>query len=474
MKSVRTRPLAVALLSLAMTAGVIGSAVGPARAAYNPSSPPYPVDPNNATSLAIFDVSTGTVVDHGSSSTPLSSYYFVAKDNVNQSGTKASLSGYLAEANKAPGSWSGELLGAATSYPVAGHSTPTALGGSTDTFDALAGSYPNTAPSSSDFFQLYQLRVKTTFPAPQSTSYAFGDIQIDPAAHTWRVAGSGATAPPVQTAPGAPTGVSAVAHNGSATVFFTAPASNGGSDITSYKVTASTGETTSSTGSPVTLSGLSNGTSRTFTVQAVNSVGSGPASGASNPVVFFTTRVTAAVTSVINSGGSFALRGQLSGGSVASRRVVATITTAGHGSRTLALTTGSTGAYSTSVPATYNTSVVVRYAGSATQTSATSSLVRTAVRTVVRITSPKTGTRTTVRKVTITGTTSPNKAGQYVTVYERKSTGYVKLVSVKVASNGTYRYVRTFTKATHVLQVRIAAVTYNSAGTSNTVTLYEV
>ena len=46
---------------------------------------------------------------------------------------------------------------------------------------------------------------------------------------------------PARCRPGAPTGVSAVAGNGQATVSFTAPASNGGSAITRYTVTASPG-----------------------------------------------------------------------------------------------------------------------------------------------------------------------------------------------------------------------------------------
>jgi hypothetical protein len=96
-------------------------------------------------------------------------------------------------------------------------------------------------------------------------------------------------APP--TAPVAPTGVTAVAGNGSASVTWTAPA-NGGSPITSYTVTPYAGTTalpsTTVTGTPpapaATVSGLTNGTSYTFTVTATNAVGTSPASNASNAV----------------------------------------------------------------------------------------------------------------------------------------------------------------------------------------------
>ena len=70
------------------------------------------------------------------------------------------------------------------------------------------------------------------------------------------------------------TAQSATAVDGTATITFTPPTDNGGANVTSYTVISSPGNySVTSSGSPVTISGLTNGTSYTFQIYATNSVG---------------------------------------------------------------------------------------------------------------------------------------------------------------------------------------------------------
>ncbi|WP_088187109.1 fibronectin type III domain-containing protein [Desulfosporosinus sp. FKA] len=85
--------------------------------------------------------------------------------------------------------------------------------------------------------------------------------------------------------PGAPTIGTATVGNGQATISFTAPTTDGGSAITGYTVTSSPGGLTATgTSSPITVSGLANGTAYNFTVTATNAAGTSAPSAASNSI----------------------------------------------------------------------------------------------------------------------------------------------------------------------------------------------
>ena len=92
------------------------------------------------------------------------------------------------------------------------------------------------------------------------------------------------------TVPGAPTAVTGTPGNGTVALGWSAPASNGGSPITGYRITPFIGTTaqtailTGSTATSYTVTGLTNGTAYTFTVAAINANGTGAASSASAPI----------------------------------------------------------------------------------------------------------------------------------------------------------------------------------------------
>ncbi|WP_168118779.1 S-layer homology domain-containing protein [Paenibacillus sp. HB172176] len=89
------------------------------------------------------------------------------------------------------------------------------------------------------------------------------------------------------TVPAVPTNAAATAGNGSATITFTPPDDNGGSPITGYEVFDSGGKqvaTASSDATSVAITGLTNGTSYTFTVKAKNAKGYSDSSAPSNSV----------------------------------------------------------------------------------------------------------------------------------------------------------------------------------------------
>jgi len=85
-------------------------------------------------------------------------------------------------------------------------------------------------------------------------------------------------------APDEPTSVSASAGDTEATVSFTAPSNVGGSAVTGYVATSNDGIGATGSSSPITVTGLSNGTSYTFRVWALNAFGYSAPSAASGSV----------------------------------------------------------------------------------------------------------------------------------------------------------------------------------------------
>lgn len=85
-------------------------------------------------------------------------------------------------------------------------------------------------------------------------------------------------------APDQATGVTGTAGDTSVSVAFTAPSDVGGAAVTGYRVQSNNGIGASGSASPITVTGLTNGTSYTFNVWAINAFGWSTASDASGSV----------------------------------------------------------------------------------------------------------------------------------------------------------------------------------------------
>jgi len=152
--------------------------------------------------------------------------------------------------------------------------TPATSGGKATTFTVTStpGSY--TASGSSSPIVVTGLQ--------SSTQYTYAVTATGPLGTS--SASSASSAVTATTVPQAPTIGTATGGDAQASVTFTAN-STGGSAITEYTITSSPGNITASGAtSPVVVTGLTNGTSYTFTAVATNANGSSTASSASNSI----------------------------------------------------------------------------------------------------------------------------------------------------------------------------------------------
>ena len=117
-----------------------------------------------------------------------------------------------------------------------------------------------------------------------TTYYFTADAVNDANLHSAASAEASATPAAPVTAPGAPRGLTATAGDAQVSLSWKAPGSDGGAAITSYRVYQGTSKkpVASVTGTAATVKSLSNGTTYSFKVTAVNKAGEGPASGAAS------------------------------------------------------------------------------------------------------------------------------------------------------------------------------------------------
>ena len=115
-----------------------------------------------------------------------------------------------------------------------------------------------------------------------SSSYTFTVVSTNAAGNSIVSWPTGAVSVCACTVPSSPSGIIATKGNSQVSIAFTAPVSDGGTAITGYTVTASPGGTSATgTESPLLVTGLTLGTSYTFTVVATNAIGNSLSSTAS-------------------------------------------------------------------------------------------------------------------------------------------------------------------------------------------------
>jgi len=183
----------------------------------------------------------------------------------------------------------------------------------------------------------------------QGTSYTFAVYATNEIGNGSNSAASAAIIP--ATLPGVPTiGTATAATSTSATVAYTAPASNGGLAITSYTAVSTPGNftgTLSQAGSgTITVSGLAATTSYTFVVYATNAIGNSPNSTSSNQITTPSASPTSIDYLVVAGGGGGGGSGgwEGGGGGGAGGVLTGTMTRSREGSLTITVGSGGTGA----------------------------------------------------------------------------------------------------------------------------------
>jgi len=173
-------------------------------------------------------------------------------------------------------------------------------GGSSVTYSIVSGTLPNgiTFNTANSTFSGTPTENSTT---PYSYTIRATDSGGNYVDRTFTLSQAVPDAPTIGTA--TDVGTSRAYNNGAASVTFTAPSYTGTSSITSYTVTASTGQTASGASSPIVVTGIATGATPTFTVTATNASGTSLSSTSSSAATITTVPETPTVgtASVTNS-----------------------------------------------------------------------------------------------------------------------------------------------------------------------------
>jgi len=187
-------------------------------------------------------------------------------------GAPSSVSAVAAGQTSATVSWNTPASGG----PIASYVVTPYIGSAAQTPRTVTGTAPPTST--------------TVTGLTNGTTYTFRVAACNTSGCSAQAGPSNAVTPDQALAPTIPTNVDARAATSSARVSWSVPSGDGDSPITGYTITpfagstAQTPVTVGASSTATTLTGLTNGTSYTFTVKATNAVGTSPASAPSNAV----------------------------------------------------------------------------------------------------------------------------------------------------------------------------------------------
>jgi hypothetical protein len=334
--------------------------------------------------------------------------------------------------------------------------------------DPITGYVVKTLPSGSPSTPApASARSAAVGPLTNGHSYQFTVTVTYQSGHSFTSAASNAATPSGR--PDAPTDVHATAHDRSATVTWTAPASSNGTPIDSYTVTSSPdGKSTivlaqgfsAPPATTTTVSGLKNGTTYTFTVVAHNGGGNSDDSDPSNSVTpKGKPSLTLHAPKALDKGDSTTLRGRLldsNGDPVGGAKVKLQQRHSGaHQFGPLkVLKSSKHGRWSFKVEPLTTTRYRVKWHGNVSSDPiATGRTVK--VRETGKITSPNDGAHVPAGKVTVRGRVTSDK-GFPVALQQRRHGKWVTITKGKVGAKHKVSLAATLAEGTAVLRLKVS------------------
>jgi len=292
-----------------------------------------------------------------------------------------------------------------------------------------------------------------------------GGVSAATAADRYTYAG----APTVPGAPGRPT---ATAGNAAATVTWTAPSSDGGSGITGYTLipyrngVKQAPVTLSGTAVSATVTGLTNGASYSFTVQARNAVGAGVVSLASAAV---TPRAPvslsiASAPSATSYGATVIVTGKVTSSATAVAGVQVVLQYRKHGTATAwtpaggAVASSATGVVALKLKAPYSVDIRLVSVAAGAYAAGTSAVKTISCSALISATMSPAAVPASHSAV-LSGTVSPVQSG---VVYLERESGktWIVVASQKLAAKGAYRFtIKGTSKGTWSYRVMMKATT---------------